>query len=84
MFNCSDGALCTALRLYCGEVRLDHWLDQVRWDPPNNLEKTYNHILKVSGEYLHSLPRYKGGGNKLSTGERERERVEKSRVESRG
>ena len=48
------------------EVRLD----QVRWDPPNNLKGPYNHIPEVSGLYIHFWPRYKGRGNKVPTGER--------------
>ena len=43
----------------------------------------YNHILKVSGHYLHFLPSYKGRKNKPLTGERRaesREQRERRRI----
>ena len=41
----------------------------------------YNHILKVSGHYLHLLPSYKGRKNKPLTGERRGEqRAERERT----
>ena len=62
--------------LLCGEVRLD----QVRWDPQNNLKGSYNHILKVSA-CQHLIWLGKGcANNKPLTGER---RAEQSRGERR-
>ena len=63
--------------LLCGEVRLD----QVRWDPQNNLKGSYNHILKVSGccqvirEEKINLLRARGESRERERAERERRRI---------
>ena len=54
-------------------------MDQVRLDILSGLKWLFGNILKVSGQYLHLLPSYKGAKINLLRGrveQRERERAE--------